>query len=97
MKRIVLVVAAAMSLAVAVPATAFAGNPSLTGTGQPSQTCGEGLATNTPSDAAAAAPGSAFNPAGKAGTVYAGTQPQNTKSSTTVSQYDVACYQTSTH
>jgi hypothetical protein len=94
-KRIVLVVAAAMSLAVAVPATAFAGNPS--GTGQPSQTCGEGLASSTPSSATASAPGSAFNPDGKAGMVYAGTQSQNSKNPVSVSQYDVACFQTSTH
>jgi len=96
-KRIVLVVAAAMSLAVAVPATAFAGNPSPTGTGQPSQTCGEGLATNPPSEAAASAPGSAFNPDGVAGGVYAGEQTQNSRNPTSVSQYDVACYQTSIH
>jgi len=96
-KRIVLVVAAAMCLAVAVPATAFAGNPSPTGTGQPSQTCGEGLATNPPSAAAASAKGSAFNPDGIAGMNYAGTQPQNSKNPAAVSQYDVACYQTSVH
>lgn len=37
------------------------------------------------------APGSAFNPDGKAGTVYAGQQPQNSRNSVSVSQYDVAC------
>ena len=64
-----------------------------TGTpGQPSQTCGDPNATMTPGNAAGA-PGSAFNPDGKAGTVYAGTQPQNSKNPKSVSQYDVACFQ----
>jgi hypothetical protein len=71
-----------------------AGNPSPTGTGQPSQTCGSGSAPMTPGTAAAA-PGSAFNPAGHAGTVYAGEQPQNSGNPTSVSQYDVACFQVS--
>ena len=97
MKRILLVVAAAASLAIAVPSTAFAGNPSSTGTGQPSQTCGEGLATDTPSVQTSLAKGSAFNPDGVAGGVYAGTQDNNSKNPSSVSQYDVACYQTSVH
>ena len=42
---------------------------------------------------AASAPGSAFNEDGKAGTVYAGEQPQNSKNPKSVSQYDVACFQ----
>jgi hypothetical protein len=37
------------------------------------------------------APGSAFNPTGTAGTVYAGEQPQNSNNPAAVSQYDVAC------
>jgi hypothetical protein len=40
---------------------------------------------------AAAAPGSAFNPEGNAGTHYAGEQPQNSRNTASVSQYDVAC------
>jgi hypothetical protein len=40
---------------------------------------------------AASAPGSAFNEEGKAGTVYAGEQEQNSKNTASVSQYDVAC------
>jgi len=59
-------------------------------TGQPNQTCGSATAPNTPGNAAAA-PGSAFNPTGHAGTVYAGQQPQNSGNSASVSQYDVAC------
>ena len=65
-----------------------AGNPN--GTGQPSQSC---EATPTTPGGAAAAPGSAFNPDGKAGTVYAGEQPQNSNNPKSVSQYDVACVQ----
>ena len=59
-------------------------------TGQPNQTCGSASAPETPG-AAASAPGSAFNPDGKAGTVYAGQQPQNSRNTASVSQYDVAC------
>jgi len=43
------------------------------------------------------APGSAFNPDGQAGTVYAGEQPQNSKNVHSVSQYDVACEKVSQH
>lgn len=57
-------------------------------TGQPNQSCES--SPSTPGNAASA-PGSAFNPDGKAGTVYAGEQPQNKKNSASVSQYDVAC------
>ena len=59
-------------------------------TGQPNQSCGSAAAPNTPGNAASA-PGSAFNPSGHAGTVYAGQQPQNSRNSASVSQYDVAC------
>jgi hypothetical protein len=59
-------------------------------TGQPNQSCGSASAPNTPGNAASA-PGSAFNPSGHAGTVYAGQQPQNSRNSASVSQYDVAC------
>ena len=61
-----------------------------THTGQPDQTCGSPTAPNTPGHAASA-PGSAFNPDGHAGTVYAGTQPQNSRNTASVAQYDVAC------
>jgi hypothetical protein len=59
-------------------------------TGQPNQSCGSDTAPNTPGNAATA-PGSAFNPNGKAGMVYAGQQTQNSKNPVSVSQYDVAC------
>lgn len=69
------------------------GQPALLGpsqTGQPNQSCGSDTAPNTPGKSASAS-GSAFNPDGKAGTVYAGQQPQNSRNSASVSQYDVAC------
>ena len=73
------------------PAAAAKTAPSTTHTtGQPNQTCGSSSAPHTPGNAAAA-PGSAFNPNGNAGTVYAGQQPQNSRNPKSVSQYDVAC------
>ena len=57
-------------------------------TGQPSQSC-EDLG-NQPGNSMSA-PGSAFNPSGTAGGVYAGEQPQNSRNTASVSQYDVAC------
>jgi hypothetical protein len=40
---------------------------------------------------ASSAPGSAFNVEGNAGTHYAGEQPQNSRNTSSVSQYDTAC------
>jgi len=86
--------AGGLALAVSGPAAA-AGNPS--GTGQPSQTCLSSTAPNEPGQAANS-PGSPFNEnGGTAGGKYAGSQPQNSKNPTSVSQYDVACYQVSPH
>jgi hypothetical protein len=96
MKRVLVVILASGALALGGATAALAGNPSPTGTGQPSQSCGSDTAPNTPGNAANA-PGSAFNPNGQAGSVYAGQQPQNSNNSHSVSQYDVACYQTSNH
>ncbi len=59
-------------------------------TGQPNQSC---QATTVTPGNAASAPGSAFNPNGTAGMVYAGQQPQNSVNPKAVSQYDVACFQ----
>jgi len=77
------------------PAVAFAANPHTSGsTGQPNQSCED---TPTTPGGAAAAPGSAFNPDGKAGTVYAGSpgtpSAAHAASAHAVSQYDVACFQ----
>jgi hypothetical protein len=72
--------------------TVFAANPP--SSGQPDQSCqAEPL---TPGNSASA-PDLAFNPDGKAGKVYAGTQPQNSNNPMSVSQYDVACFQVSQH
>lgn len=60
--------------------------------GQPNQSCED---QTTRPGMASSAPGSAFNPDGKAGTVYAGEQPQNSVNPKSVSQYDVACFQVS--
>ncbi len=59
-----------------------------TTTGQPNQNC-ETLG-NQPGNAISA-PGSAFNPNGTAGGVYAGNAPQSSVNTASVSQYDVAC------
>lgn len=75
--------------------SALQGQPAMLGpsqTGQPNQSCGSATAPNTPGNAASAS-GSAFNPNGKAGTVYAGQQPQNSGNTASVSQYDVACFE----
>jgi len=56
--------------------------------GQPNQSCEQ--QPNTPGRSASAR-GSAFNPDGIAGTVYAGEQTQNSTNPLSVSQYDVAC------
>ena len=81
------VVALAVVFAIAPTGAVFAA-------GQPNQSCQ--AEPMTPGNAANA-PGSAFNTSGKAGTVYAGTQPQNSVNPKAVSQYDVACYQVSSH
>lgn len=64
-------------------------------TGQPDQDCQDinGGATGPyyPGNTSNS-PGSAFNETdGLAGTMYAGSQPQNSRNSASVSQYDVAC------
>lgn len=68
------------------PTTTTQRGPSTTG--QPNQNC-ETLG-NQPGNSMSA-PGSAFNPNGTAGGVYAGTQSQNSGNTASVSQYDVAC------
>jgi hypothetical protein len=69
---------------------AIAANPGTQG--QPNQSCED---QPTRPGNAMNAPGSAFNPDGVAGTHYAGEQPQNSKNPSSVSQYDVACFQVS--
>jgi hypothetical protein len=81
------------ALLLLIPAhSVFAANPP--GTGQPSQSCEDvGVRPGN----AMSAPGSAFNPDGVAGAMYAGSQPQNSVNPHSVSQYDVACFQVSQH
>jgi hypothetical protein len=96
---IVIAIVSAMSATSAVAANRVGGAPIAQtkmsapahATGQPNQSCGSASAPNTPGNASAA-PGSAFNPSGHAGTVYAGQQPQNSRNGASVSQYDVACF-----
>src|SRR5438270_8658577 len=57
-------------------------------TGQPMQSC---ETTGSPPGNSANARGSAFADSGTAGSKYAGEQPQNSRNSASVSQYDVAC------
>ena len=80
-------------LTLSVATGAFAGgNPN--GTGQPSQSCGSATASTSPNG---------FNTAGFATAEqnYAGSEgthsAANANSSAAVSQYDVACYQVTTH
>lgn len=56
--------------------------------GQPNQSCQ--AEPETPGNSIFA-PGSAFNPGGIAGMMYAGQQPQNSRNPASVAQYDVAC------
>jgi hypothetical protein len=81
-----LIVTAIVSVLLAVfTGIAPAKNPGTQG--QPSQSCE--VTTTTPGQASSA-PGSAFNPDGVSGGVYADGQHSNPKA---VSQYDVACFQ----
>ena len=89
MRRIIvvaLVVVIGLFLVLGTVGTVHAGQPNQSCEDQPSR---PGNSMN--------APGSAFNPDGVAGTHYAGEQPQNSKNPNSVSQYDVACFQVSTH
>jgi hypothetical protein len=95
MRRTLTLLLLVLAMIVGGAAFAYAGNPNPNG-GQPSQSCGSLTAPQTPGNAASAR-GSAFNPDGQAGKVYAGTQPWNSKNPQSVSQYDVACYHVSQH
>jgi hypothetical protein len=83
-----------LALLLLVPATTALAAPNPSGTGQPSADCAD--FSSSPGQSASA-PGSAFNPNGVAGTVYAGEQPQNSINPQSVSQYDIACLQVSQH
>ena len=83
-----------LSLLLLIPATSALAAPNPSGTGQPNADC---AAVSSSPGNAANVPGSAFNPTGVAGGVYAGQQPQNSVNPNSVSQYDIACYQVSQH
>lgn len=80
------------SFLVAPLGAALAAN--LSGGGQPGVECEDAGAAPGNSERAQ---GSAFNPEGVAGTVYAGEQEQNSQNSHSVSQYDIACFKVAAH
>jgi hypothetical protein len=103
--KILMIGAAALAFAPALASAAPGGAGSNSGasqtslpspsTGQPGADCVELVTSGEGSfpGHASSAPGSAFNedPGGVAGSKYAGEQPQNSKNTASVSQYDVAC------
>ena len=91
-RKLILGVTVSTAIVLVGGLTAFADTTG--SSGQPNQSCQ--AQPSTPGNAASA-PGSAFNTSGVAGTVYAGTQPQNSTNPNSVSQYDVACFQVSSH
>ena len=97
MKHLFMSMMLSVSLLITSTGLALAANVhEVTGTkGQPNQTIGSATTGSVTPGHASTAPGSAFNPNGKAGTVYAGTQPQNSKNPKSVAQYDVAGFQKS--
>jgi hypothetical protein len=62
-----------------------------TSTGQPDQDCEALIADGTGSDPGQSANNGHAAFGGRAGDVYAGSQPQNSRNTASVSQYDVAC------
>lgn len=93
-KKVAFAVVMMVVLSLAVVGPVLAASPGTQG--QPNQSCGSPTAPMTPGQSVSA-PGSAFNPTGVAGSVYAGEQPQNSINPHSVSQYDVACFQVSQH
>lgn len=102
--RIIVVLGLVLLLTLGLVGTAFAGNPSPTGTGQPgapNNTCFTSPNTAIAPGSSTTASGSPFNANGTAGTVYAGNPGTaslaHANSPLAVSQYDVACFQVTTH
>jgi hypothetical protein len=97
MKHLAKPIMLGVSMLVASGGLALAANVhTVTGmSGQPDQTIGTAQTGSVTPDPASTAPGSAFNPDGQAGSVYAGTQAQNSNNPKSVSQYDVAGFQQS--
>jgi hypothetical protein len=86
---------AVASAALVTGAAGIAAGPAFSA-GQPDQECGSATAQSSPGHASSS-PGSPFNEDGVSGTHYAGEQPQNSKNTHSVSQYDVACEKVSAH
>ncbi len=97
MKHFFMPLTLSVSLLITSTGLALAANVhEVTGTkGQPSQHIGSAQTGSVTPGNASTAPGSAFNPSGEAGEVYAGNQPRNSKNPKSVSQYDVAGFQQS--
>lgn len=102
MKRLFIAALLVGGITIGTGAVAFA-DPSPNGPGQPGApgtTCGSPNASMTPGGSGSAA-GSPFNPDGVAGTVYAGNPGTaslaNANSVHAVSQYDIACFQVTSH
>jgi hypothetical protein len=98
MRKYVLAAACSLGLMVATPVSAWAIQSPTTGQpGAPTNTCGPSNPV-TPGSSVTA-PGSPFNPNGRAGVVYAGNPGTaslaHANSTAVVSQYDVACVQLS--
>ena len=90
LRRLLILTAVVSALVLGVAAFAVAANPP--GAGQPNQSCEEQpLAPGQSSSAQ----GSAFNPDGVAGGVYADGIESGRPSDTATSQYDTACFQVS--
>lgn len=74
-------------------------------TGQPDSggsvvNCGAGGLASTPGNGSATfstSKGSPYGSTAFAGTMYAGSQPQNSKNPNSISQYDVSCFQATMH
>jgi hypothetical protein len=88
---------------VGIPSAAFA-DPSPNGPGQPGApgtTCGSSNAASAPASAVTTSNNSVFNGNGQASAVYAGNPNTaslaNANSANAVSQYDIACFQVSSH
>jgi hypothetical protein len=90
MRRFLIAAGTVLALSGVSATGALAADPG-TG-GQPSQSCQAVFPSGTFTP-------NGFNTAGfnHAATVYAGSQPQNSNNPNSVSQYDVACFQTSQH
>jgi hypothetical protein len=89
------VIAVAPTIALSAPPSPGSISPNAT-TGQPGVECDDGTPPGNagePHGSSTKLPGSPFVEGDSvSGTHYAGEQPQNSKNTTSVSQYDIACF-----